>query len=141
MDGFSGYNQINIASTDQENTTFIYPWGTFVYKSLPFGLKKARATFQRVMFYDFHNIRNNVQPYLDDLPTHSHKHEDFPNHLQQIFLHFRQYNIWLNLYKCVFYIKNGWILGFIFSKDIILLDQIKVKAIVNLSTPSFFHQL
>ena len=70
MDGFSGYNQINIAPEDQHKTTFICPWGTFAYKKLPFGLKNASATFQRAMSYAFHDIRHIVQPYLDDLPAH-----------------------------------------------------------------------
>ena len=38
MDGFSGYNQIQIKPKDQENTTFTCPWGTFAYRVLPFGL-------------------------------------------------------------------------------------------------------
>ena len=36
MDGFSGYNQINILHADQHKTAFIYPWGTFAYRKLPF---------------------------------------------------------------------------------------------------------
>ena len=71
MDGFSGYNQINILPADQPKTTFICPWGTFAYCKLPFGLKNAGATFHRVMSYAFHDIKHIVQPYLDDLPTHS----------------------------------------------------------------------
>jgi hypothetical protein len=31
MDGFSGYNQINITPEDQHKTSFIFPWGTFAY--------------------------------------------------------------------------------------------------------------
>jgi hypothetical protein len=46
MDGFSGYNQIDILPDDQQKTTFIYPWGAFSYKKLPFGLKNVGATFQ-----------------------------------------------------------------------------------------------
>ena len=46
MDGFSGYNQIQIKLEDQHKTTFICPWGTFAYKKIPFGLKNARETFQ-----------------------------------------------------------------------------------------------
>ena len=38
MDGFSGYNQIEILPVDQHKTTFICPWGTFAYRKLPFGL-------------------------------------------------------------------------------------------------------
>jgi hypothetical protein len=36
LDGFSGYNQIQIAPEDQEKTTFTCPWGTYAYRILPF---------------------------------------------------------------------------------------------------------
>ena len=45
MDGFSGYNQINIRPEDQSKTTFIFPWGTFAYRKITFGLKNAWETF------------------------------------------------------------------------------------------------
>jgi hypothetical protein len=44
MDGFSGYNQIQIHPADQYKTAFITPWGTFAYRVMPFGLKNAGAT-------------------------------------------------------------------------------------------------
>jgi hypothetical protein len=81
MDGFSGYNQINIVPEDQHKTTFICPWGTFAYRKLPFSLENAGATFQRTMSYAFHDIKHIVQPYLDDLPTHSMRRVDHPTHL------------------------------------------------------------
>ncbi len=37
LDGFSGYNQIRIATEDQDKTTFTCPWGTYAYKVFPFG--------------------------------------------------------------------------------------------------------
>jgi hypothetical protein len=86
MDGFSGYNQINIAPEDQHKMTFICPWGTFAYRKLPFGLKNAGATFQRAMSYAFHDIKHIVQPYLDDFPAHSLRRVDQPNHLRAIFV-------------------------------------------------------
>ena len=45
MDGFSGYNQIQIKPEDQHKTAFICPWGTFAYRKMPFGLKNVGATF------------------------------------------------------------------------------------------------
>ena len=45
LDGFSGYNQIQIAPEDQDKTTFTYPWGPYAYRVLPFGLCNALATF------------------------------------------------------------------------------------------------
>lgn len=56
MDGFCGYNQINISPFDQHKMAFIFSCRTFSYKKLPFGLKNVGATFQREMSYEFHDI-------------------------------------------------------------------------------------
>ena len=71
MDGFFSYNQIDILLLDQHKMTFIFPWGDFAYRKLPFDLKNASVTFQHAMSYAFHEIKHVVAPYLDDLPTHS----------------------------------------------------------------------
>ena len=49
MDAFSGYNQIKMEEADQEKTSFVTSQGLFCYKVMPFGLKNARATYQRLM--------------------------------------------------------------------------------------------
>ena len=49
LDGFSGYSKIQIAPEDQEKNTFTFPWGTFSYRVLPFGLCNTPTTFQRVV--------------------------------------------------------------------------------------------
>jgi hypothetical protein len=141
MDGFSGYNQINILLADQHKTAFIFPWGTFSYHKLPFGLKNVGATFQRAMSYVFHDIKHIVQPYLDDLLTHSMRHQDHRTHLQTIFLCHHYYRICLNPHKCVFCVESGRILSFIVSIHGIWVDPLKVEAILNLPPPSTLHQL
>jgi hypothetical protein len=45
----SGYNQIKLKKQDKEKTAFITPYGVFYYQVKPFGLKNARATYQRMM--------------------------------------------------------------------------------------------
>jgi hypothetical protein len=81
MDGFSGYNQIQIKPEDQHKTAFICPWGTFAYRKMPFGLKNAGATFQRAMSFAFHDLKHIVEAYLDDLDSRSRKRTDHPTHL------------------------------------------------------------
>ena len=141
MDGFSGYNQIDILPQDQHKTTFICPWGTFAYRKLPFGLKNAGATFQRAMSYAFHDIKPIVQPYLDDLPAKSRRRQDHLNHLRQIFVCCRHYNIRLNPHKCIFGVESGRLLGFIMANDGIRVDPLKVKAITKLPPPRTILQL
>jgi hypothetical protein len=141
MDGFSGYNQINILPMDQHKTTFIFPWGTFAYRKLPFGLKNAGVTFQRAMSYAFHDIKHIVQPYLDDLPMHSMRRQDHPTHLRAIFVRCRYYRIRLNPHKCVFCVESDRLLGFIVSIHGIRVDPLKVEAILNLPPPSTLRQL
>ena len=49
MDAFSGYNQINMYPDDQEKTSFVTAQGTYCYRVMPFGLKNAGATYQRLV--------------------------------------------------------------------------------------------
>ena len=67
LDGFNGYNQIQIAPQDQDKTTFTNPSGTFAYKVLPFGLCNALATFQRVVIGIFSDMVNEcMEIFMDD---------------------------------------------------------------------------
>ena len=84
MDGFLGYNHIQIKPEDQHKIAFIFPWGTFAYKKIPFGLKNARETFQCAMNFAFHDIKHIVEPYLDDLSTHSQKRKDHLDHIRLV---------------------------------------------------------
>ena len=49
MDAFSGYNQISMDPDDQEKTSFVTGQGTYCYRVMPFGLKNAGATYQRLV--------------------------------------------------------------------------------------------
>ena len=49
MDTFSGYNQILMTEEDQEKTAFVTSQGLYCYRVMPFGLKNAGATYQRLV--------------------------------------------------------------------------------------------
>ena len=68
MDTFSAYNQIKMKEEDQEKTSFVTSQGLFCYKVMSFRLKNAGATYQRLMNKMFvHQLRRNVQVYVDDM--------------------------------------------------------------------------
>ena len=49
MDAFLRYNQIKMVEEDQEKTAFITSQRLYCYKVMPFGLKNARDTYQRLV--------------------------------------------------------------------------------------------
>lgn len=55
-------NQMQISTEDQDKTTFTFPWGTFAYKYLLFGLCNVQENFQHVILWIFSNLLN---PYLE----------------------------------------------------------------------------
>ena len=68
MDAFSEYNQIMMHPSDREHTSFITDRGTYHYCVMPFGLKNAGATYQRLVNAVFHDqISRNMEVYVDDM--------------------------------------------------------------------------
>ena len=49
LDAFQGYCPIPLTLDDQEKTTFVTPIGNYYYKVMPFDLKNAGSTYQRMM--------------------------------------------------------------------------------------------
>ena len=117
MDAFSGYNQIKMKEDDQERTSFATSQGLFCYKVMPFGLKNAEATYQRLMNRMFtHQIGRNIQVYVDDMLVKSLREKDHLNDLQETFDTLRSYIVKLNPSKCVFGVTVKKFLGFMVSQ-------------------------
>ncbi|XP_050249118.1 uncharacterized protein LOC126696415 [Quercus robur] len=59
---------IRMAKEDQEKTAFITSQGLYCYKVMPFGLKNAGATYQRLVNKIFsQQIDRNIEVYVDDM--------------------------------------------------------------------------
>ena len=85
LDGFSGYNQIQIAPEDQDKTTFTCPWGTFSYRVLPFGLCNSCATFQRAILSIFLDLINEgLKVYMDDFTPYGDDFEPALENLEKV---------------------------------------------------------
>ena len=113
IDTFSGYNQIVMNEADQEKTSFITNRELFCYKVMPFGLKNAGATYQRLMNRMFHDqIGKNVEVYIDDMLVKSKEEGDHLKDLEETLKTLRKYQMKLNLSKCAFGVSSGKFLGF-----------------------------
>ena len=98
MNAFSGYNQIRLDEADQEKTSFVTLQGLIFYKVMPFRLKKAGATYQRLVNRMFiQRIGPNVEVYIDDMLVKSKKEDRHLYNLREKFETIRLYDVKLIL--------------------------------------------
>ena len=136
LDGYSGYNQIEIALEDQEKTTFTCPFGTFAFRKMPFGLCNAPGTFQRCMMGIFSDmIEIILEIFMDDFSVFGDSFENCLENSRKVLERCQERNLVLNWEKCHFMVTQGIVLGHIVSKDGIEVDKAKVELISNLPTP------
>ena len=113
MDAYSGYNQIPMAVADRYKTAFMTPTGNYYYNVMPFGLKNAGATYQRMMNKVFRSqIGDMLEVYMDDMIVKSHDEIDHTAHLRKVFEQARKYKMRFNPEKCTFGVRAGKFLGF-----------------------------
>jgi hypothetical protein len=116
LDAYMGYNQIKLKVEDEEKTTFITPYSIFCYQVMPFGLKNAGATYQR-MVQNFlgSQIGQNMQVYINDKVITTQKEESLITDLRETFDNLDRYKLKLNKTKCFFGVPAGQLLGFLVS--------------------------
>ncbi|KAL2653999.1 hypothetical protein R1flu_022127 [Riccia fluitans] len=102
---------------------------------MPFGLKNAPSTFQRVVTTAFEEYLNEfMQTYLDDFTVYGSR-TDHLGHLRKCLEKCRKFSISLNPDKSVFGVSFGVLLGHIISKDGLLPDPAKIDAILQMEAP------
>ena len=137
LDGYSGYNQIAIASEDQEKTTFTCPFGTFAFRRMPFGLCNAPGTVQRCMMSIFSDLAEEVMEiFMDDFTVYGSSFEQCLHNLGKVLQRCKDKNLALNLEKCHFMVIEGIVLGHMISAAGLEVDQAKVSIIRNLMPPT-----
>jgi len=116
LDGYSGYNQIEIALEDQEKTTFTCPFGTFAYQRMPFGLCNASITFQRCMLSIFSDMFERfLEIFIDDFSIFGDSFDDCLTNLEKVLNICEEKNLVLNWQKYHFMVTNDIVLGHIVS--------------------------
>ena len=136
LDAFQGYHQIPLASDDQEKTAFVTPVGNYHYKVMPFGLKNAGSTYQRMMTRMFESqLGKNIEIYIDDMVVKSKVVVEHLEDLGTIFEILRKYKLRLNASKCSFGVGSGKFLGYMVTHRGIEVNPNQIKAITNLQSP------
>lgn len=102
IDLFSGFHQISVKTENQPKTAFVTKWGQYKYTRMPFGLKGAPRTFQRIMNQVFNGLIGEfVTVYLDDITIFSKTFEDHLKHLTICFDRIKDANLSINAEKSI----------------------------------------
>ena len=137
LDGFLGYFQIEITAEDQEKTTFTFPFGTYAYRRMPFGLCNALATFQRYMLSIFNDLVERImEVYMDDVTVYGGSFEECLINLEIVLHRCIEKTLVLYWGKCHFMVNEGIVLGHIISKKGIEVDKAKIEMISKLPSPT-----
>src|SRR2546421_3442906 len=137
MDLASGYWQVEMDEQDKEKTAFTCHLGLYEFNVMPFGLKNAPATFQRLMnhvlkeyLYEFAVV------YIDDILIYSKTFEEHMEHLEKIFEKLKEAELMIKLKKCKFCESNIEFLGHVVGRDGLKPDPGKIEKIKNLKRPT-----
>ena len=139
---FSGYHQIPMFQPDEEETTFVTPPRLYYYKVMPFELKHARVTYQRLMTKIFKPlIGQTVEVYIDEIVVKSKTKNEHIQHLEKTIRLMKAYNMKLNLAKCAFGVSIGKSLGFMVTQRGIEVSPDQIKVVMETPAPSFKKKL
>ena len=137
LDGHSNYFKIEIATDDQEKTSFTCPFGTYAYRRMPFDLCNAPTTFQRCMLSIFSDMVERImEVYMDVIIVYRESFGECLVHLETLFHRCIEKNLVLNWEKCHFMVNQGVVLGHIIYERGIEVDKSKVELISKLPSPT-----
>lgn len=136
LDLASGFHQMEMSEKDKHKTAFSVPSGHYQFKRMPFGLKNAPSSFQRLMNIVLSGLQSTkCFVYLDDIVVYGSSLEEHNSKLVSVFNQLRRHNLKLQPDKCEFLHKEIAYLGHIISDNGVKPNPDKVKAIVKIPTP------
>lgn len=136
LDLASGFHQIEMAEEDIPKTAFNVENGHYEYVRMPFGLKNAPATFQRVMDNVLRGLQGHIcLVYMDDIIIFSTSLQEHMVNLTKVFKRLRETNLKIQLDKSEFLQKEVAFLGHIITPEGIKPNPHKIEAILKYPIP------
>ena len=113
------------------------PKGNYHYTVMPFGLKNARATYQRTVTRIFKDqIGKTIDVYIDDMVVKTRKSGGHVRDLVEVFEILRQHKLCLNADKCAFGVGSGKFLGYMIATWGIEVNLDQIIVIQQLCPPN-----
>lgn len=134
------YYHVPVAEEDIPKTVVTTPFGLFEFLAMPFGLKNAAQTFQRLMNSIFQDL-DYVYCYINNILVASETSEQHSEHLRTVFQRLLAAGVTINASKCNFGVEQVEFLGYLVSGQGIQPLPDKVKAILEIPKPKIIIEL
>ena len=137
LDLSSGFHQIPMNPESKKYTAFSAPQGHYHYNRMPFGLKNAPATFQRMMDTALRGLINrHCFVYLDDIIIFGQSIEEHNNNLAIVLQRLRELGLKIQPDKCEFLKPELEYLGHIVTAEGVKPNPRKIEAVKNFKIPT-----
>lgn len=140
FDLLKGYWQVPLSKRAQEIAAFVTPSGLYSYTVMPFGLKNAPATFQRLMNRVTAGLEG-CSVYLDDLVVYSDTWHSHLRRIRALFERLAEAQLTVNLAKCEFARATVTYLGRVVGQGSVSPVDVKVAAVAAFPQPTTKKEL
>ncbi|XP_040288719.1 uncharacterized protein LOC121001621, partial [Bufo bufo] len=135
IDLCKGYWQIPLAEDAIPKSAFITPFGLYQFRVMPFGMKNAPATFQRMVDQLLRGLQSFAGAYLDDIAIHSDTWEAHLEHVGVVLDRIRGAGLTLKPDKCHLGMGEVQYLGHRVGCGKQRPEPAKIEAVANWPTP------
>jgi len=109
---------------------------------MPFRLTNAPATFQAYINKALLGLLDiTCIVYLDNIIVYFNNYEAYTHYMRIVLERLREYKLYINLKKCLFYITSINFLGFIVSVNKVSMEKSRVDAIREWPYPTMFREV
>jgi hypothetical protein len=138
----SGYHQLTIRPSDIAKTAFTTRYGLYEYTVMSFGLTNAPAYFMYLMNKVFMEYLDKFMVvFIDDILVHSRNEDEHEEHLKLVLQKLRENQLYANLSKCEFWLRELSFLGHVITDGGITVDPGKVKDVLKWETPTTVSEI
>lgn len=137
LDLASGFHQIEMDPASKHKTGFSTPYGHYEFNRMPFGLKNAPATFQRLMDRVLSGLQGiELFVYMDDIVIYASSLEEHSLKLKSLLSRLQSAGLALSPEKCHFLRREIGYLGHIITHEGVKPDPQKIRAVKEFPLPN-----